>query len=191
MLNPIFSKKVQGQKHPGRWGIVEHQIPSIKVLFKTNTKGHKHPSIRLLLKSKTQLVNHRKQKVAFSPGTTRSPEIQSYKTWWGAASPILNDTPVVYTSYKILYECDFLICHAMETILALSVGPKWSEFIHSLHLQRLNESHLGIICIYDEMVCNNDHHCILQEVFSSLFRVWNMAGIYCIWLGICPKAKIL
>ena len=32
VLNPIFSKKVQGQKHPGRWGIVEHQIPSIKIL---------------------------------------------------------------------------------------------------------------------------------------------------------------
>ena len=27
VLNPIFSKKVQGQKHPGRWGIVEHQLP--------------------------------------------------------------------------------------------------------------------------------------------------------------------
>ena len=26
MLNPIFSKKVQGQKHPGRWGIVEVSI---------------------------------------------------------------------------------------------------------------------------------------------------------------------
>ena len=100
MLNPIFSKKVQGQKHPGRWGIVEHQIPSIRVLFKTNAKGHKHPSIRLLSKSKTQLVNQRKQKVAFSPGTAHSPKIQSYRTWWGAASPILNDTPVVYTTYN-------------------------------------------------------------------------------------------
>ena len=102
MLNPIFSKKVQGQKHPGRWGIVEHQIPSIKVLFKTNTKGHKHPSIRLLSKSNTQLVNQRKQKVAFSPGTAHSPKIQSYRTWWGAASPKLNDTHVVciYTSYN-------------------------------------------------------------------------------------------
>ena len=98
MLNPIFSKKVQGQKHPGWWGIVEHQIPSIKVLFKTNTKGHKHPSIKLLSKSKTQLVNQRKQKVAFSPGTAYSPEIQSYRMWWGAASPILNDTLVVYTT---------------------------------------------------------------------------------------------
>ena len=96
VLNPIFSKKVQGQKRSGKWGIVEHQIPSIKVLFKTNIKGHKHPSIRLLSKSKTQLVNQRKQKVAFSPGTAHSPEIQSYRTWWGAASPILNDTPVVY-----------------------------------------------------------------------------------------------
>ena len=33
VLNPIFLKKVQGQKHPGRWGIVEHQLPSIKILF--------------------------------------------------------------------------------------------------------------------------------------------------------------
>ena len=80
MLNLIFSKKVQGQKHPGRLRIVEHQIPSIKVLFKTNTRGHKHPSFRLLSKSKTQLVNQRKQKVAFNPGTAHSPEIQSYRT---------------------------------------------------------------------------------------------------------------
>ena len=94
MLNPIFSKKVQGEKHPGRWGIVEDQIPSIKMLFKTNTKGHKHPSIRLLSKSKTQLVNQRKQKVAFSPGTAHSPEIILL------ASPILNDTPVLYTTYN-------------------------------------------------------------------------------------------
>ena len=102
MLNTIFSKKVQRQKHPGRWGIVEHQIPSIKVLFKTNTKGHKHPSNILLSKSKTQLVNQRKQKVAFSPGTAHSSEIQSYWTLWGAASPILHDTPIVYiyTSYN-------------------------------------------------------------------------------------------
>ena len=47
MLNPILWKKVQGQKHPGRWGIVEHQIPSIKVLFKTNAKSHKYPGIKL------------------------------------------------------------------------------------------------------------------------------------------------
>ena len=70
------------------------------MLLKTNTKGHRHPSIRLLSKSKTQLVNQRKQKVAFSPGTAHFPEIQSYRTWWGAASSILNDTTVVYTSYN-------------------------------------------------------------------------------------------
>ena len=95
-------KEGPGTKHPERWGIVEHQMPSIKVLFKTNTKSHKHPSIELLSsESKTQMVNQRKQKVAFNPGTAHSPEIQFYRIWWGAASPILNDTPVVcmYTSY--------------------------------------------------------------------------------------------
>ena len=61
MLNPTFWKKVQGQKHTGRCGIVEHQIPSIKVLFRTNAKSHKHPGIKLLSsESKTQLVNKRK-----------------------------------------------------------------------------------------------------------------------------------
>ena len=55
-------KEGQGQKHPGMWGIVEHQIPSIKVLFKTNAKSHKHLGIKLLSsESKTQLVNQRKQ----------------------------------------------------------------------------------------------------------------------------------
>ena len=106
MLNPIFWKKVQGQKHPGRWGVVEHQIPSTKVLFKTNTKSHKHPGITLLSsESKTQLVNLRKQKLAFNPGTAHSPEIQSYRMWWGAASPILNDTPdvCIYTSYNRIH----------------------------------------------------------------------------------------
>ena len=78
MLNPISWKKVQGQKHPGRWRIVEHQIPSIKVLFNINAKSHKHPGIEMLSsESKTQLVNQRNQKVAFNPGTAHSPEIQS------------------------------------------------------------------------------------------------------------------
>ena len=49
MLNLIFWKKVQEQKHPGRWEIAEHQIPSIKRCWKTNTKGHKHPGIRLFI----------------------------------------------------------------------------------------------------------------------------------------------
>ena len=72
MLNTIFSKKVQGQKHPRRWGIVEHQIPSIKIY----TKCHKPPSIRFfyfLSKSNAQLVNQRKHKMAFRPGTAHSP----------------------------------------------------------------------------------------------------------------------
>ena len=38
-VESIFWKKVQEQKHPRRWGIVEHQIPSTKVLFKTIPTG--------------------------------------------------------------------------------------------------------------------------------------------------------
>ena len=48
-LNPKFWKKVQGQKHPGRWEIAERQILSIKMLFKINTKRHQHPSIGLFI----------------------------------------------------------------------------------------------------------------------------------------------
>ena len=40
MLNPIFWKKVQGQKHPGMWEIEEHKIPSGKMLFKMNTNSY-------------------------------------------------------------------------------------------------------------------------------------------------------
>ena len=49
MLNPIFWKKVQGQKHPGRWEIAEPKIPSVKMLFKTNANGHNHPTIRYII----------------------------------------------------------------------------------------------------------------------------------------------
>ena len=103
MLNPIFWKKVQGQKHPRRWEIAEHQRPSIKVLFKTNTKSHEHPSIRLFFRVQDTIGKPNKtKKMAFNPGTAHSPEIQFYRMWWGAASLILNVTPVVciYTSYN-------------------------------------------------------------------------------------------
>ena len=49
MMNQIFWKKVQGQNHLGRWEIAECQIPGIKMLLETNTKGHRHPSIRLFI----------------------------------------------------------------------------------------------------------------------------------------------
>ena len=49
MLNPVFLKKFQGQKHPGRWEIPECKILTVKMLFKTNTNGHKRPSISLFI----------------------------------------------------------------------------------------------------------------------------------------------
>ena len=95
------------------------QIPSIKVLFKINAKSHKYPGTQSLsLKSKTQLVNQRKQKVAFNSETAHSPEIQSYRMWWGAVSPILNDTPVacIYTSYtRTRIEIAYILTQSLWT----------------------------------------------------------------------------
>ena len=67
MLNPIFWKKVQGQKHPGWWEIAEHQIPSVKKLFKTNAKGHKHPSIRLFIIEQDTIGKPKKTKIGIQP----------------------------------------------------------------------------------------------------------------------------
>ena len=49
MLNPTFFKMVQVHKHPARWEIAERKMPSVKILFKTNTNGHKHPTISLII----------------------------------------------------------------------------------------------------------------------------------------------
>ena len=67
MLNPIFWKKVQEQKHPGRWEIAECQMPSIEMLFKTNTKGHKHPNIRLFITQQDTIGKPKKTKSDIQP----------------------------------------------------------------------------------------------------------------------------
>ena len=101
VLNLIFSKKVQGQKHPGRWGIVKHQMPSIKVLFKTNTKGHKHPSIRLSSKSMTELVNQRKQKGGIQPKNRALP---TNKILWNIDTQTWSKHPIIWLQGWLL-EC--------------------------------------------------------------------------------------
>ena len=60
MLNQIFLKKVQGQKHPRRWEIAEYKIPSVKMLLDTNTNGHKHLSICLFIIEPDTLVKPKK-----------------------------------------------------------------------------------------------------------------------------------
>ena len=62
MLNPIFWKKVQRQKHPGKWEIAERQIPSVNTLIKTNTKGHNHPSIGLFIIEQDAIGKQKKTK---------------------------------------------------------------------------------------------------------------------------------
>ena len=63
----LFWKMVQEQKHPGRWDIAEHQIPSIKVLFKTNTKKHEQPSIRLLIREQDIIGKPKKTTSGIQP----------------------------------------------------------------------------------------------------------------------------
>ena len=101
MLNPIFWKEVQGQKLPGRWEIAERQIPSVKMLFKTNTKGHKHPSFRLFIIEQDTNGKPKKTKSGIQHRNRALPK----RLWWGAASPILpilNDTPCacIYKSFN-------------------------------------------------------------------------------------------
>ena len=69
------------------------------VLLKINTNGHKHPSFSLFI-IEQDTIGENKKKKWHSTQEPRSP--QSYRLWWGAASPILNDTPCVciYTSYN-------------------------------------------------------------------------------------------
>ena len=102
MLNPIFWKKVQRQQHPGRWEIAERQIPSVKMLFETNTKGHKDPSIRLFIIEQDTIGKPKKTDTGIQHRNRAFPKKQSYRLWSGAASSILNDTPCVciYTSYN-------------------------------------------------------------------------------------------
>ena len=105
MLNPIFWKKVEGRKHPGRWEIAEHQIRSIEVWFKTDIKSHEHPSIGLLIREQDTIGKPKKTKSGIQPRKHAHLKVQSYRMWWGAASLILNDAPVVciYTSYNITH----------------------------------------------------------------------------------------
>ena len=73
-LNPIFWKKIQVQKHPGRWAIAELQIPSIKLLFKRNTQGRKHPSITLSVIEQDTIGKSKKTKSGIRPRNPPPPK---------------------------------------------------------------------------------------------------------------------
>ena len=85
MLNPVFWKKVQEQKHPERWEIAERKISSVKMLFKTNTNGHKHPSISSVI-IEQDTIGETKENKGHSTQEPRTPK------YW---TPILNNTPCV------------------------------------------------------------------------------------------------
>ena len=62
MLNLIFWKKVQGQKHPGRWEI-----------------GHKHPSISLIITEQDTVGETKENNKWHSTQELRNPQNQSYR----------------------------------------------------------------------------------------------------------------
>ena len=101
MLSPIFWKKAQGHKHPGRWEIAKRKIPSVKMLFETNTNDPKHPCISLFIIEQDTIEESKDNSKWHSTQEPCTPQ-KTYRLWWGAASPILKDTPCVciYASYN-------------------------------------------------------------------------------------------
>ena len=87
---------------------------------------------RLVLSLSLDLIGKpKKTKVAFNPGTAHSPEIQSYRIWWGAASPILNDTPVVciYKSYNRTHVVMEIVWQSFsQKYQYLSIGPVFTKY---------------------------------------------------------------
>ena len=52
----------------------ERQIPSVKMLFKTNTKGHKHPNIRLFIIEQDTIGKPKKTKSGIQPRNSAPPK---------------------------------------------------------------------------------------------------------------------
>ena len=76
--------------------IAERKIPIDKMLFETNTNGHNHPCISLIIIEQDTIDETKENNKWLSTQEPRTPQNQSYRPWWGAASSILNDTPCVY-----------------------------------------------------------------------------------------------
>ena len=109
MLNPIFWKKVQGQNILGGNRLQNAKYLVSKCCLKWKPMVTKHHTIRLIIieqDTSGETIGNNKW---HSTQDLRTPQTQSYRLWWGAASPILNDTPCVciYTSYnqKSYKEC--------------------------------------------------------------------------------------
>ena len=66
-------KEGTGTKYPGRWEVAKLKIPSVKMLFKTNTNCHKHRNISLIIiEQDTTGETKENEQVAFSTGTAHS-----------------------------------------------------------------------------------------------------------------------
>ena len=102
MLNPIFLKKVQGQKHPRRWDIAEGKIPGVKMLFNANTNGYKRPIVSLFIIKQDTIGYH-------------------YKVWDEIIYPSLN---VIGTTVEVLEWISNFILHITGYIITY---PCWDK----------------------------------------------------------------
>ena len=102
-------KEGPGVKYPGRWEIAGRQIPSVKMLFKTNTKGHKHPSIRLFITEQDTIGKPKKTNV-------------------------LSNLMISWRRYLLL----FSECHHVEWCRKTKACDLWSEtmYFQLFHFQR-------------------------------------------------------
>ena len=145
MLNPMLWKKVQGQKHPGRWGTVEHQTPSIKVLFKTNAKSDKHPGIELLsLESKTQLVNQKKNRTHIEEHIYIYIDLLSFLWGWQLVLHIRRQT---ITCTHMLGYCQ--LNHWQQISMQFQMKLKYflaRQFTEKYRLQNGNHFASGSMC---------------------------------------------
>ena len=168
MLNPIFWKKVQGQRHPGRWDIAERKIPSVKMLFKTNTNGHKHPSISLLIIEQDTIGKTKENNKWHSTQEPRTPKNRPPLACDGVQLHQYWTTPPAYVYIQFL---DENICHQEEAHRPTHRFRRL--FIDLLLIWWIGcASAMGVIKRYDtQTIHRHKHACQLKYLFSVCLTV--------------------
>ena len=109
-------------RYSERWEIADRKMLIVKMLLKTNTNGDKHPSISLYIIEQETIDETKENNNWHSTQEPRTLPKQSYRLWWGAASPILNDTPCVciYATYnqnsdkECIHVCKYIYQHISQ-----------------------------------------------------------------------------
>ena len=95
-------RKSRGGLGGASWKVRDCKTQNVKILLKTNANGHKYPSNSLIIIEQVTIGETKENNKWHSTQGPCTLQKQSYRLWWGAALPILRDTPCVciYTSYN-------------------------------------------------------------------------------------------